>query len=107
LVVHDDFVCKCVPSHSKAANGASSRLIRYEKWAIAQDSQVRNSLTMDIYRSSFMSSYTPYITNSPTGSGWMNRLVWDVPDTNGVEDWFVLRFSAAICPTDSGTYGFK
>jgi hypothetical protein len=99
------FGCECARSHSEAANSDSGRLLRYEHWLIAQDSSVRNS-NHDNYRSNFM-SYAPYQTNSRTGSGWMNRLVWDVPNPNGIEDWFVIRFSAAICPTVSGTYGFK
>jgi hypothetical protein len=106
LVVHDDFDCNCVRSHSKAANDHSGRLLRYETWLIAQGSSVRNS-NHGNYRSNFISNYVPYQTNSRTGGGWMNRFVWDVPNPNGIEDWFVLRFSAAICPTVSGTYGFK
>jgi hypothetical protein len=91
------------------ANGDSGRLLRYEKWAIETGSTagttVRSS-TLANYHSNLM-NYAPYQTNSRTGSGWMNRLVWEVPNPNGIEDWFVLRFSAAICPNATGTYGFK
>ena len=57
---------------------------------------------MDNFHSNFM-SYAPYQSNSRTGGGWSNR--WDFHAN--VEDWFVRRYSAAICPTVSGTYGFK
>jgi len=87
------------------ANGDSGRLLRYEWWKIETGSTVRSS-TLATYHDNFM-SYAPYQTNSRTGSGWMNRLVWEVPNPNGIEDWFVLRFSAAICPNATGTYGFK
>jgi len=99
--VDDDFGCKCARSHSKAANGNSGRLLRYEHWSIEAGSSVRSS-NNDNYRSNFM-SYAPYQTNSRTGSGWSNR--WDFHAN--VEDWFVRRYSTAICPTATGTYGFK
>jgi len=88
-----------------AANGDSGRLLRYEKWSIEAGSSVRSS-TVPNYYSNFM-SYAPYQTNSRTGSGWSNRWIWNEPNPNGIEDWFALRYSAAICPTASGTYGFK
>jgi hypothetical protein len=99
--VDDNFGCKCARSHSKAANDHSGRLLRYEHWSIEAGSSVRNS-NNDNYRSNFM-SYAPYQTNSRTGSGWSNR--WDFHA--GVEDWFVRRYSTAICPTATGTYGLK
>ena len=57
---------------------------------------------MDNFHSNFM-SYAPYQSNSRTGGGWSNR--WDFHANS--EDWFVRRYSAAICPTVSGTYEFK
>jgi hypothetical protein len=99
--VYGAFGCKCARSHFKAANGDSGRLLRYEHWSIEAGSSVRSSNNQN-FRSNFM-SYAPYQTNSRTGSGWTNR--WDL--FAGVEDWFVRRYSTAICPTATGTYGFK
>jgi hypothetical protein len=90
-----------------AANGASGRLLRFEKWSTsAQDTSVRGTTesptTMDNFHSRFM-SHAPYQSNSRTGDGFTNR--WYLQANN--EDFFLLRYSAAICPTVSGTYEFK
>jgi hypothetical protein len=97
--VDDAFGCKCARFHSKAANDHAGRLLRYVHWSIAADSPVRSS-SNENYRSNF---YSYAQTNSPTGSGWTNR--WDFHAN--VEDWFVRRYFTAICPTVSGTYGFR